>query len=290
MSLDRESTEFQESDIAVLQIIGQGMSEATVETFKKFGEETLMPLLLNTIAAPIAGPLAAGAAALLATFAKRLFQETNSIERRLNKLLSQPFKTASRTVREVLSEEVRSTAEEARATERLKRAADQLDEAYTYAESETPQKRLLVRLYQCLVASLIEGGGAVLRRNMAELQLLALRARSEADRLKADAERARRGDPAFVANAYASARFGPIPMGIPTPNKEVRPWRIPVREILEAEADGFMRRAEQYVQNAETLERLCTLFENAQRSRQELLRADKRSDLRTRLRRWLSFS
>src|SRR5438132_10919 len=129
MPSDEEHSEIDESEIAVLKIIGEGMAEATKETIKKFGEETLTHLLWAT-AAPIAGPIAAGAAAMLMTFAKRLLAETNAVERKLNKILSQPFKTASRTVRQILSEEVRDSSEASRASERLKKAADQLDEAY----------------------------------------------------------------------------------------------------------------------------------------------------------------
>jgi hypothetical protein len=294
MSLDSEDTDFGESDVSLLQIIGEGMSEATSEGFKKFGEETLTPLLINTIAAPIAGPLAAGAAALLGSFAKQLLKETNSIERRLNKLLAQPFNTASRTVREILSEEVRDAAEGSRATERLKRAAELLDEAYTYAESESPRRRLLVRVYQSLVAALIEGGGAALRRYTDELRQLAGRARQEAEHQRTDASRTRERDPAIVREIYEwHGKFAGIAPGIPPHLREAgfRPMlpRSHLSDILRARAEGDIARAEQYEANAQSLERLCTLFENVHQHRQEILRAGKQSDVRKRLRDWLGF-
>jgi len=295
MQTHDEGTHIEETDIAVLQIIRLGMAQATEETIKKFGEDTLTQLLLATVAAPIAGPIAAGAAAMLTTLAKGVFRETSAIDRKLNKILAQPFKTASQTVRQVLSEEVRDSAEEARATERLKRAADQLDEAYTYAEADSPQRRLLVRVYQCLVAGLLEGGGAALRQYLGELRWLGARARDQANRERAAAARVRRRDPGVVAEVYElraklaqsnPALYKPLLMGgwvPPLPEAHLN-------EILDAQANGHIRRAEEYEQNAEALEQLCVLLENVHASKREILRADKLPELRSRLMTWLGRS
>jgi len=282
----------EDSESAVLKIISFGMANATEEAVKKIGEETITHLLLATIVAPVAGPLAAGAAALLSTIAKELFRETSAIERKLDKVLAQPFKTASRTVTQILSEEVRDDAEEARLTERLKTAADQLDVAYTYAEDAAPRKLLLVRLFQSLVAALLEGGGAALRRNLAELRELAAKARREAARWREDAERVRRRDPAIVSDIYSwHNKFANLPGSRPgAPSGVFVPSYLPpehLSSILQAQEDGDIRRAEEFDHNATALENLCTLLENVHESRRMILRAQKQSLARSRLASWL---
>src|SRR5947209_605409 len=90
----------------VLKIVGGGLQKASEETVKKYGEDLLKTILPALLSAVVAGPLAAGAAAAVAATVESVFRQTTATERKLDRLLAAPFKTAARTVQQVLSEEV----------------------------------------------------------------------------------------------------------------------------------------------------------------------------------------
>jgi len=185
MPIDEENPELNESQSEVLNAVSIGMKEVASEAAKQQGTE-MLKLLLPAL---LAGPLAAGSAAMVVALIEGIFKETKSTDRKLDKLLGEPFKTARNTLKEILSEEVRNDAEQAYAARRLEGAAERLATAYSLAEEERPEKRQLVLVYRCLVVAFLDGGGAAMRSWLEEFRELAVVTRKKADYLTADAGR-----------------------------------------------------------------------------------------------------
>ncbi len=276
-SPEKEMT-LDDSNSVVLTIVSDGLQKAAEDATAKYGGD-LFKQILPVAAASLAGPLAAGAAAIVSALIESTFKQTGVTDRKLDLLLAQPFKTATRTVREILSEEVKSDAEEAEATRRLQHAADQLEEAFSYAENALPKKRLLVRLYQLFVAALLEGGGAAMRKHESELLELASAAHGESRRLIVAAERAKNRQDGIVAEAMevfrlSSRNFAPVmqrertfPMGLPS-NEQIQ-------SFIDARVARYREDAARLEKNAFDVEALCALMEVVHQSRREILRAPK---------------
>lgn len=284
-----------EPQSTVLRIVSKGMSDAAAESTKQYGQELFKALLPAMLAAPLAGPMAAGAAAMVSTLIGTLFKETSATDRKLSKLLQEPFKTATRTIKRVMSEDVRDDAEEAYAARRLQFAADELERAYTFAEDEAPKKRLLVQVYQSLVAAFLEGGGAAMRKDLEEFRALVLVARERATRCIAEAERVRNRGDGVVAEelelwgkistinqgGMVRRREGPFPLGLPSEEQ--------LQSFLASREAGHRRRAADFEQWAEDMAAFCKLAEFVHQHRHEILRASKHKPLLATLRQRLSF-
>lgn len=278
MTTESSGPNIDESDDLLLRIVSSGMEKAAEDAASRHGEDILKHLL-PAVAGSLAGPLASGAAAMVSVLIETLFKKTNATDRKLDKMLGEPFKTAVRTVQDILSEEVSTDAEEAEATRRLQRAADRLDQAYTYTDGDLPSKRLTVRLYQALVAALVPGGGASMRKYLAHLRALANAARNEAKRCLAKAESVKNRDEGIVANemrlyseisrlhAPSFQRERPFPFGLPS--------KEDLDSFLKAKEDGLRDRAAAFEKSAADMEALCSLIEVVHGNRAEILRSPK---------------
>lgn len=249
----------------VLKIVSDGVQKASEETVKKYGEDLLKTVLPALLSAVIAGPLAAGAAAAVAATVESIFKQTSATERKLDRLLNGPFKTAVTTVREVLSEQVRTKAEEDRANRRLEFSVEELQRAYAYAESKSPERLLLIKLYQAFVAALIEGGGASMRRQLADLRRLAGLAENQANHFDTERAKVRSHDPEYVEKVRheikVQAEYSPSD------------WSIDLR--LEIMAKNFQTWAESSRSRANAVRTVVALLEAANTNRREILRANK---------------
>ena len=263
----------------VLDIVSEGLQETAQALTANTGEE-LLRAVLPAVAGTLAGPLASGAAAMTGAVVKAIFRQTSATERKLNKQLAAPFKTAARTVEDILSEQALTDAEEADATRRLEAARERLALAYTYAEDHSPERRLLVTVYQALVAALLEGGGAALRRYLQELRGLAEAARHRAAGEVAEADRVKTRGPGVVTEELEIwgrtsrfvvrnpfARESVFPIGLPSEEQ--------INDFLRAREAGHRRRAAGLEKKAADMETLCLLLEGVHQNRRELLRAPK---------------
>ena len=272
-----------DSESAVLHIISEGVKDAADEATKKHGEELLKHLLPVVVAGPLAGPLAAGVAAMVAVLIESLFKATNATERKLDRLIAEPFETATRTIKEILSEEVRNDPEEVEATRRLQHAADELEKAYTHAECEVPKKRLLVRAYQCLVAALLKGGGAAMRKHLEGFRVLAAAAREAAKHWTAAADRVKNREAGVMAEemelyAQTSRLFAPpmhrelaFPLGLPSEQQ--------LQSFLASREAGHREQAETMEKRAKDLDTFCALAEVVHQNRRGILCAPKHRTL-----------
>jgi hypothetical protein len=249
----------------VLKIVSSGLQKASEETVKKYGEDLLKTVLPALVSAAVAGPLAAAAAAAVAATVESVLKQTTATERKLNRLLAAPFRTAAQTVHEVLSETARTPAEEAHANSRLCGALDALQTAYAYAESESPDKLLLIKVYQAFVSALVEGGGASMRRHLSDLRRLATSAEDEAKECDEERKRVQSWDPEYVEK-------------IRLQHNKMAEWpasRLYIGLRLESIAEDFRKRAEFSRQHADAVRRFASLLEAVNSKRTEILRAPK---------------
>jgi hypothetical protein len=279
MSTIGKNPTLDDADSTLLRIVSDGLQKAAEEAATKHGEE-LLKLILPAIAGSLAGPLASGAAAMMSALIQTVFKETSATDRKLDRMLGEPFKTAARTVEEVLSEEVQNDAEEAEATRRLQSAADRLEKAYTYAEGELQNKRLLVRVYQCLVTALLEGGGAAMRKYIAELRDLAMAAREASKRWIADADRVKnRADGVVADELELYAEISRLTVISPARRELAFPKGLPSEEQLQsslnARETSYRDHAARLEKNAADMEILCGLMEVVHQNRREILRVSK---------------
>lgn len=267
-----------DSESAVLGILSGGLEKASEEVVSKYGDRLLQQILPLALS-PLGGPVAAGAAAMVAAIVENIFKQTSATDRKLDKLLARPFKTATRIIKDVLSEEVRSDAEEAEATRRLENAANQLEEAFTYAEHDLPKKRLLVEVYQMFVAALLEGGGAAMRKHEEELLSLSDSAQAESKRLSAAADRAMKREDGIVAEAMETYRLTSRTFAPPTRKELTFPMGLPssknIQDFIDARVSRYRTDATNLEKNAEDLRNLCAFMEKVHESRREILRAPK---------------
>jgi hypothetical protein len=221
----------------------------------------------------------------MAALIGNVFKETTATDRKLDFLLREPFKTATRTVKDVLSEEAQDDAEEEEATRRLQHAADRLDTAYTYAETELPNKLLLVVVYQTLVAALLKGGGARMRRNLTALRALATSARAEAPPLIIAADRIKNRENGVVREQIELyGRISRINPSVSPSRRELAfPQGLPsedlIQSVLGAQETAYRQQAADFNRQAADIENLCLLMEVVHHNLHEILRATKHQSI-----------
>ena len=288
--MNPQKTALDDSESAILRILGDGLQKASEEVVSKYGDRLLQQILPVAVSS-LGGPVAAGAAALVAAIVENVFKQTSSTDRKLDKLLAKPFRTATRIIQDVLSEEVRSDAEEAEARRRLENAANQLEEAFTHAENDLPEKRLLVQVYQLFVAALLEGGGAAMRKHEGDLLRLANAAEAESKRLIGAADRALKREDGIVAEAMETWRLSSRTFASPTRRELTFPMGLPssenIQDFIDARVSRYRQDATNLEKNAKDLRNLCAFMEKVHESRGEILRAPKRKGFLERI--WREF-
>lgn len=147
------------------------------------GVATLGHFLSAAIATPVVHILAAAAKGIV----RELLQSTTSIEKKIDRMLTEPLQTSMRTFIEVISAAPKDRTELEESYRRLDVAFDDLNKAYTYA---SPEERLLLRLYMTLIAALKRGGGAFVRLYLNELASVASEAREAATQADEEARHA----------------------------------------------------------------------------------------------------
>jgi hypothetical protein len=161
------------------------VTKASESTAKELTKAVGGMLLHRVMATAIAEPAAAILGEVAGAFASALLEQTSAIERKLDKLLAEPFETAVTTIEEAVLARPSTPVEFDERNRQLQRAFDDLRKARTLAEDE--EERNVVRLYQVLVAAMMRGGGAYVREYVAELRSLAQAAREQATFAKANA-------------------------------------------------------------------------------------------------------
>jgi hypothetical protein len=130
----------------------------------------------------------------------------------------------------------------------------------------------VVRLYQCLVAALIEGGGAALRKYLGELGAIVAAAQQAAAQEMAEAERVRQRGNDVRYKAYV-AMSEPIDMGPRGKNPPPPKWLVD--NYLDKWEAGNRERANKILGEAANLERFCVLMQRVHDARLSILRAPK---------------
>jgi len=272
MRTNDQSSLLDSSKQALVHIVGEGVKEAGREATKLRAEEVWKRLLPAVAAGTLSGPLAAGTAAIVSALAERIFKETGAIEDKLDEILTEPFDTAVRTVSEILLEETKDKDEERYANDRLERAASRLETAYTYTSRDLPEKRLLVRVYQCLVAALLKGGGAAMRRYLKDLRGLAAVVSLEAEKQKEAGELPadREGLREYYANfSLKTGRYETL-----TPFEQERQLGETERLVRRRQHEHRLLAAK-LEEQAENMEKFCVLITRVHQNRREILRAPK---------------
>jgi hypothetical protein len=144
-------------------------------------------LLRNVLSAAVLGPgteIVGQAASSLVT---ELLQQTRAQEAKLDVLIAEPLESAISTLREVIAAHGRTPAEHQEVDRRLGYASDNLQKAYTYATTLTPEMCLLIRAYQCVVCALKEGADPFLNAYLEELEAVAYSTHNQVRALRDDA-------------------------------------------------------------------------------------------------------
>src|SRR5262245_37987117 len=135
------------------------LSKAFGSTVELEVEHASSFLLSTLVSAAIADPVSKLVGVLVKELIEELFKATNSVERKLDVQLREPLQTAVTIANETLSHRTTDRAEARERVRQLRFAFDKLRTAYSYAEGMNDNDRAeVVRLYQCVVASLIPGG------------------------------------------------------------------------------------------------------------------------------------
>jgi hypothetical protein len=132
----------------------------------------------------IAGP-ALGMA--VKEFIEQLTAETSKLDAKLNLILHEPLVSACQTIREVLSARYRTKAEVQERERRLAIASDNLIRAYNYTEAPDAEHLPVIRIYQAVVAALMEGGRPFMELYIQDLSSVTDKARDRAAFLKGHA-------------------------------------------------------------------------------------------------------
>jgi len=153
-------------------------------TAGKVADTTLAAALAGTALSPIsaiAGPVLGVA---VKEFIEQLTTETSQLDAKLDLILHEPMTSACQTVVDVLSVQCKTTAEVQERERRLAVAFDNLMRAYNYTEPKNTDIRLVIRMYQAVVAALKEGGRPFAYLYVADLYAAASKGRGEAAHLR----------------------------------------------------------------------------------------------------------
>ncbi len=174
--------ESRSGDLAI-QVLQAAAESATEQVAAEGGKR----LLAELISSALVGPAAAILAAVAKTFVQELFRQTNAIEAKLDRILSEPMGNAVNTLTETLSARFETEDEFAECNRRLADADDSLRVAYEYARKTDSSKLTLIRAYQALIAALLVGGRPYLKLYLQDLRN---RAKDEVQRTTAEADEA----------------------------------------------------------------------------------------------------
>jgi len=271
MSADDPNPKLHQSESLVLEMVSEGMQKATEEATETYGEE-LLQALLPQVAIGLSAPLAGVAGVMLAVLTKSIFAQTSGTDRKLDRLLGEPFKNATTTLKNILAESVADEAEEREATRRLTVAADLLDKAQALAEHESSEKRLHIRLYQCLAVALLHGGGAALRRHLKILGAVADASRAQALQETATAERVKVREPWIVSMEMMEIEKYDIHIEGSSPLQRSEAfWE----KYLDSVEKDYRKRALAWEQKARDMEKFCELMEVVHKNWRAVLYAPK---------------
>ncbi|MBI4349405.1 MAG: hypothetical protein HY553_21390 [Elusimicrobia bacterium] len=198
--------------------------------------------------APAAAPAVRVAAAAAQAVAAALLAESSPVERKVDRLLREPWRTGSRELGEALSLPAGSGPERQLRAERLKAALARLAVAQTAAELDGDDSLLvLIHAQRALGYAMLPGGGPSAARHLRRLEL-----RSRALRKAAESEEAK------SRSARVRAR-APRPSAAQSLRElhELPPLRRDEEAGLAA-AQEKLERAEALRREAAGLERFCS--------------------------------
>lgn len=248
MSLDHEN------EGHWLTVIHEGLAEATAEAAKEFASHSLSALIPIGMAVPAAAFLVSAVRVLFL----KLDDRSREIEKKLNVLLDEPFRTAARTLHDVATADITSPAEVNEAQRQLRTAYDNFSKALTYAEKEASSRFNLIRIYQGLTAALISGG-----RPFAEKIVTSLR--STSNEWLADAKK--RQDAAEMVDVDGARNDLMLERRYPGPSSmrmehaaEIMGLSIEVAR-RESQRDYLISESARLSRHAQELMRACELIE-----------------------------
>lgn len=171
-----------EKESLALEVLHATFEAGAEETASRFGDVALTLVLSSAIANPLAQIVGVALKGLV----KQLLSRISKTERMLNRILAEPLETAVGTIVAVLSVRPTTTEERAECSRQLDIAFDGLSKARSYAQNES--QRLVVRLYQCLVASLKSGGKPFVELYLGELEVIVANLKREAEEATAESK------------------------------------------------------------------------------------------------------
>jgi hypothetical protein len=156
----------QNADLA-LKVVSKTLSHEVSIGVADVGKQILAVVIGAALGAPVASLLGSVAGALI----EELFDSTQSIDRKLNAILNEPLRTATSTLKEMFSVDVTTVDEDNERNRQLALAFDNLRRAHSIAgEMDDAERAELIRLYQCVAAAAMPGGGAILKLWLPELR------------------------------------------------------------------------------------------------------------------------
>lgn len=159
-------------------------SKVIAATAGKIVDTALAVGLAGTTLSPISAVAGAALGAAVKEFVEQLKAETSNLEAKLDLILREPLISACQTVLEVLSAQYRTVFEVQERERRLAVAFDNLMRAYNHTEAQDNDDRLIIRMYQAIVAALKEGGAPFAYLYVGQLYAAASAARGEAALLR----------------------------------------------------------------------------------------------------------
>lgn len=243
----------------------------TLEAVVDHAGESVGPAILeHLIGAALAEPVSKVIAAVAKVAIGKLFEETSAIEKKLDRLLAEPFESAVTTVQEVLSVEARSENEKAECTRQLRQAFTDLRRAYTFARYRSPAQKKSVRIFQAFVAGLLPGARPFAHLYVQDLQKLIDKDRVEAASRLQQASQIRKGDWSEEAMMRREAEWAIAADGI-----ERRLSFHSVEVHKEREKERLAREAGHLLEQAKRLDLFCRFVLLIADRQDELLASEK---------------
>lgn len=136
-----------------IKLLSETLQSSGEETVKYFGPKLLIHIMTETLANPVTNVLVKIVKALIADY----FKKVSSVDSKLDTLIAEPLQTAISILHEILILDFTNDIQKQVRREDLTSAFEKLRTAYSYAKQQSPESCIIVRIYQAIVAALIEG-------------------------------------------------------------------------------------------------------------------------------------
>ncbi|MCK4409926.1 MAG: hypothetical protein KAW67_07560 [Candidatus Eisenbacteria sp.] len=223
-------------------------------------------LLAASAPHPMIGVVGAALGGAARALVAALLDRCNIIEEQLDAVLAEPLRSAASTLEDVLSVPAQSPSELRELDRQLGVAFDRLRTAYEYASLRDRANCLTVRLFQSIVAALKEGGAPFAEQYVDDLRVLVCDSLERARVLHQEAQ----AIPLESREDVVDAVFDSPPDAFMQP--AILAGALQEWEDRRARKEALAGAAADSANDAEALDRFCSLVERFRDNRRMLLR------------------